>query len=1051
MNRHVKLAIELVGGVFAVVAALFAVAAGRLSAGPVPLDALAPYLAASLANPASGVHVAIEHVLVALGSGLRLELVAHGVELRVGETGPHMALDEVAVDFSLGAALRGAIVPTRVVLDRPVLHLARDKDGTFHLGIGESDVAASEAGLRQVLHDLAAPPNPRAPLGLLTEVVVRHAGFVFDDAALGVVWRAGPADLDLHRGADGMRGAVKLAVESGGHRSQIVGDVDYVRATGALEARLGFGDLEPAAWAQAVPALAPLAALALPVSGVVRATLDPARAAIVTASCALRLGTGMLRLAQLPGGAVAVSSGTLAAAYDPAAGSVTIEHAALDLDGLSVAASGTIAGVGRGLLAGAWPTRLDASLALEARDVPVADLARLWPPALAPHARRWVTEHVRAGVAPRAAAQLGLDVDFQAPEAVAVRQLSGTVDYRGLTVDYFGKLPPARGIDGTGSFDLGTVTLAPIGAAVLGIHAADAKITLSKLDTDDPSIAVALALNGPLADAITVLDAEPLRYARALGLEARGVGGDFTARVNVAFPLVDHLAWRQVTVSADAKLAGVSVPNAVLGRDLSDGNFELQLDRAALRLDGTAALAGVRMAVAAQRNLAADAAQRWRVTLEAALDEAARRALGLDFFPDAVKGTVAADMTYSVPASGPARAQVAIDLGASALALAPLGWHKPAGMPATARLALDFDGARVAAVSNAVFDGGGLTVRLDAAFDTAGGGERLSRLEIAHLVVGATDASATATRGADGAWRIAVSGPSLDASPLMDWLDRFQPGVGAGPPLAFNVRLDRLVLGPARTARDVRANLTSDGVHWQVATIAAALAGGAKLRLRYGKVAGRRRFDLQTDDFGGFARLVGLSDNVKDGKLHVTGMPVDQGGRRRLKLTADGTDFRIVDAPLLARLLSLGSLSGIGALLRGEGIPFTRLRANFVYGEDRIVIDNFRAYGGAIGITGGGTVERAAGTLDVSGTLIPAYTLNTVLGNIPVLGKLLLGGEGQGIFGANYRVAGPLDDPKISVNPLSALAPGFLRRLFLFEPANPAPGAAAPPGGGPKR
>lgn len=333
INRHAKLAVELVGGLFAAAAVAFAVAAWRLLAGPVPLDALTPYLAASLSNPASGVRVDIAHVQVALGAGLRIELVASGVDLRVGASGPQLALGELTVDLGLGAALRGVIAPTRIVLDRPVLRLARDKDGDFHLGIGTGDAAASEAGLRQVLRDLSGPSDPRVPLGLLRELQVRRADFVFDDAALGVVWRAGPADLDIHRDAAGMRGAVTLAVASGGHASRIAGEVDYVRATGALDARLGFGDLVPAAWAQAAPALAPLAALALPVSGVVRATLDPARAAIVAASCELQLGAGMLRLAQLPGGAVAVTGGTLFAAYDPAAGSVTIERAALGLEG----------------------------------------------------------------------------------------------------------------------------------------------------------------------------------------------------------------------------------------------------------------------------------------------------------------------------------------------------------------------------------------------------------------------------------------------------------------------------------------------------------------------------------------------------------------------------------------------------------------------------------------------------------------------------------------------------------------------------------------------
>ena len=87
----------------------------------------------------------------------------------------------------------------------------------------------------------------------------------------------------------------------------------------------------------------------------------------------------------------------------------------------------------------------------------------------------------------------------------------------------------------------------------------------------------------------------------------------------------------------------------------------------------------------------------------------------------------------------------------------------------------------------------------------------------------------------------------------------------------------------------------------------------------------------------------------------------------------------------------------------------------------------------------GSTIDRRAGTLGLSGTLVPAYRLNSIIGSIPLIGNLLVGGEGGGIFAANFRAAGTFADPKVAVNPLSALAPGALRELFLFRPRNPAP------------
>jgi len=56
------------------------------------------------------------------------------------------------------------------------------------------------------------------------------------------------------------------------------------------------------------------------------------------------------------------------------------------------------------------------------------------------------------------------------------------------------------------------------------------------------------------------------------------------------------------------------------------------------------------------------------------------------------------------------------------------------------------------------------------------------------------------------------------------------------------------------------------------------------------------------------------------------------------------------------------------------------------------------------------------------------------LGGIPVLGQLLVGGEGEGFLAFLYRISGPLAEPEVKVNALSALAPGFLRGLFgLFD------------------
>src|SRR6185437_3484174 len=210
--------------------------------------------------------------------------------------------------------------------------------------------------------------------------------------------------------------------------------------------------------------------------------------------------------------------------------------------------------------------------------------------------------------------------------------------------------------------------------------------------------------------------------------------------------------------------------------------------------------------------------------------------------------------------------------------------------------------------------------------------------------------------------------------------------------------------------------LVSDGPHWTQAAIVLGLGDKATASVNFGGALGERQFKLTTEDFGALLKLADVYDNVQGGSLVLTGAAQDRDGKRVLVADAVGSDYRVVGAPALARLLSLASLSGVGALLSGEGIPFSRLAGQVSFAGDLISLNGVRAYGGALGINASGNVDRVTGAMNIAGTLVPAYTLNSVLGDIPVLGDLV-GGAGQGIFAANFRIYGQREAPKVSVNP----------------------------------
>ena len=132
----------------------------------------------------------------------------------------------------------------------------------------------------------------------------------------------------------------------------------------------------------------------------------------------------------------------------------------------------------------------------------------------------------------------------------------------------------------------------------------------------------------------------------------------------------------------------------------------------------------------------------------------------------------------------------------------------------------------------------------------------------------------------------------------------------------------------------------------------------------------------------------------------------------------------------MAQILTIASFSGIGDTLAGRGIRFAKLETPFEFRDGVATIANAWTVGAELGFTAHGTINTKSDNINVSGTIVPAYTLNSVLSKIPILGTILTGKDRSGIFAATYRIEGPLEKPKIFVNPLAALAPGFLRNLI---------------------
>lgn len=138
-------------------------------------------------------------------------------------------------------------------------------------------------------------------------------------------------------------------------------------------------------------------------------------------------------------------------------------------------------------------------------------------------------------------------------------------------------------------------------------------------------------------------------------------------------------------------------------------------------------------------------------------------------------------------------------------------------------------------------------------------------------------------------------------------------------------------------------------------------------------------------------------------------------------------DARIVDAPVIAKLLSLISLEQL--LTSGKGILFSEIKIPMKIQGDLVNLSNVRMSGPSIGLRFDGYYNYAESLFDLDGRLIPVAGINSFISSIPLVGDILTGSQ-EGLLVADFTVKGPRKDPQVSVNPLSVVTPGLVKDFF---------------------
>ena len=355
--------------------------------------------------------------------------------------------------------------------------------------------------------------------------------------------------------------------------------------------------------------------------------------------------------------------------------------------------------------------------------------------------------------------------------------------------------------------------------------------------------------------------------------------------------------------------------------------------------------------------------------------------------------------------------------------------QSPTGADASLVLEVVFPGGGDVDVKSFVLQADDARFEGSAELDASPGA--LKKIDITRLLFGETDATAriVPSGGPAEPLRVSIGGESWDLRPYLKNI--MEKGEGPVPDLELEFDVKRLITRIDQQITDAHARARFKDQGLQTAFIEGTLTTGAPFRLRLEPEGERRRLIVESDDAGAVARAFDLYDNAIGGKLLLEAMILGDLETAPVEGFVQIDNFHVRDAPTLADLLAFASITGIGDVLSGEGIAFDQFYMPFTLFNDVVTIKDARTAGSALGITGGGTVNLTTDDTNINGTIVPVYVVNSALGSLPLIGDLFTGGvEGGGLFAATYTVRGPLEAPTLTVNPLAALAPSFLRDLF---------------------
>ncbi|MDB5487201.1 MAG: hypothetical protein JWQ58_916 [Reyranella sp.] len=1036
VKRTCRIVVRVTVGVVLALTALVVVVALRLMSGPVDLDFVKPRIARLIDVPGNDIHPDFDRISFEWsGISRPIRLAFTGLRFTNDQKQVIATAPEASLTFEPRAVVQGMLLPTSITITRPVIEADIAREGGVFKRIFTSQEGGAQGEAVSILVDqLLAEPNYKSLIGQLDSVLIERANVTLRDLKTGLIWTAPDASAQLRRDAAGV--FITANARFVGHGDPVdlslAGVYTRDRSRISLEAKIsGF---KPWIFADLSPDLAILRGVDIALSG--RLQIEGTGGGEVnTVAVDITGGNGSVTLPGILPATHQVQAMTAKFSVDNVEHVSKIERVDFDFGAAKV----VVTGAGR-----RTEDKRHFAGRAEVRQIPVDRLGDYWPLEFAEGGRQWAIANVSNGTID-VAAEFALSSPVDDIAAMKIDRMAAFLDYGGMTVRYMSHMPEMRDVSGKARYEGGSLHFDIARGGAVNLTVTNGTIDLTNLDKPSPQMAaIKLPITGSAQDVVRFIARPRLGLPKEVLYDYRRLGGNVAVDLSLSFPLINALSVAELEIAADAQLTAFSLKDVLGDVDLTDATARVKYGNSELSVVGQGKLDGNPVDVTWRELFAAKAPFRRRYEVKGTVPATLVEKAGFPSIDPFVVGPIGTTLTYQVAPNGTGEVSGRFDLKAAKVAVTPLAWTKDAGADALATMSLKL--AAGGKVTTADFDGrgGGLQAKGQVRF---GADSSVQQLSLQQVKIGQTD-MAVDWRRHPGGVDIAIKGPSIELQRVRDMMTARNEVASREPRGAASVsrtstkatvQLQNVILKQGSLGY---LNGRMEFIGDRIASADLTIGGGKGSTLRVTPTPQGRTLAFYVADFGQLLTEAGWLDGLIGGYLSIDGKFNDTWADPPLEGTLKMGPYRLQRVTARRDIGTLNSaIDGLNSA--GNALQqFDSLSANLVKAGDRIQVRNGRTSGQSIGLTTQGVIDIGQDTALLNGVVVPAFALNNLLSNVPLLGPLLTGGKDGGLFAISYQLHGPLDDLKTDVNMMSAVTPGALRDLFNA-------GAVPPPNTGP--